>query len=93
MAQMLYVLIAFAVLGSMLFLAIRCVKNRKSTGRAVWLPPSLFVGVVGWLWIYESKIVACPDCNIRPDIAIVWPVCIAVGVLSSIAFFRDVRAS
>ena len=91
MASMLYVLIAFVVLGIMLILAIHCVKKRKSTGRAIWLPPSLFVGVVGWLWFYESKIVACPDCNIRPDIAIVWPVCIAVGVLSIIAFVRDVR--
>ena len=93
MAHILYVLIALTVLGSMLFLAILCVKKRKSTGRAIWLPPMLLVGVAGWLWFYETKIVACPDCNIRPDIAIVWPVCIAVCVLSFIAFVRDLRTS
>ena len=72
-------------------LAIYCLKKNTVARRTRWLPPVLIIFTVGGLWFYEAKIIACPDCNIRPDIMIVWPIAIFVCALSIVAMIRDSR--
>jgi hypothetical protein len=82
------VLLALIVLP---ILAIYCVSRRPEKGRPRWLPPVVMFSSAVGIWFYEVKIIACPSCNIRPDIIVVWPIAGLVFILGLVALFRDLN--